>query len=136
MRKLRAVSAVLTLCIGVLTLCSCSMAVDPDKIEITPIEKLNTSAGELNDHAEEWELSQLEPNFRQYVAVGSDKLRIKNAIYPRIKKLADGSYILFYQDGQIGWNIYYSVSTDLVNWSLGLKLFDSVKIDVDGNGGR
>lgn len=132
MRKLRTVSAALALCIGVLTLCSCNMAADPDKIEITPIEKLNTSAGELNDHAEEWELSQLEPNFRQYVEVGSEKLRIKNAIYPRIKKLADGSYILFYQDGQIGWNIYYSVSTDLVNWSLGLKLFDSVKIDVDG----
>ena len=104
MRKLRTVSAALALCIGVLTLCSCNMAADPDKIEITPIEKLNTSAGELNDHAEEWELSQLEPNFRQYVEVGSEKLRIKNAIYPRIKKLADGSYILFYQDGQIGWN--------------------------------
>ncbi len=131
MRKLRAVSAALAFCIGALMLCSC--AVNPDKIEITPIEKLNTSQGELNDHAEEWKLSQLEPNYRQYVEVGSDKLRIKNVIYPRIKKMADGNYIMFYQDGQIGWNIYYSLSSDLVNWSLGLKLFDSVKIDIDGS---
>ena len=64
--------------------------------------------------------------------MGNDKLRIKNAIYPRIKKQAEDNYLMFYQDGQIGWNIYYSVSSDLVNWSLGFKLFNSVKIDVDG----
>ena len=129
MRKGRIVCTALALCTAA-TLCSCTAG--SGGIEITPIDKLNTTAGEINDHADEWAYSQLESNFRRYVEVGNDKLRIKNAIYPRIKKQAEDNYLMFYQDGQIGWNIYYSVSSDLVNWSLGFKLFNSVKIDVDG----
>lgn len=129
MRKGRIVCTALALCTAA-TLCSCTAG--SGGIEITPIDKLNTTTGEINDHADEWAYSQLESNFRRYVEVGNDKLRIKNAIYPRIKKQAEDNYLMFYQDGQIGWNIYYSVSSDLVNWSLGFKLFNSVKIDVDG----
>ncbi len=132
MKKSRAVYSVSAIFAIMISLCSCSGLSASHDVEITPIEKLNTAAGEINDHADEWELSQLESNFRQYVAVGSDKLRIKNAIYPRIKKVADDRYLMFYQDGQVGWNIYYSISSDLVNWGLGLKLFNSTKIDVNG----
>ena len=61
-----------------------------------------------------------------------DTLRIREANYPRIKKIADDRYILFYQDARVARNIYYSVSSDLKEWGLGLNLFASRSITVNG----
>lgn len=39
-----------------------------------------------------------------------------NALYPRIKKLGDGTYLLLYQQGPQAWNVYYALSTNLITW--------------------
>ncbi|MCC2685240.1 MAG: hypothetical protein K0R75_2139, partial [Paenibacillaceae bacterium] len=64
----------------------------------------------------------------QYIELNLKQLGITTATYPRLKKLADGSYLMLYQDGRIGWNIYYVRSTDLEHWSPPKKLFASTKI--------
>lgn len=120
------------LCPGTLTARSRQTKKQPTEVEITAIDRLNDGNAVVNDHAGDWETSRLEPNYRQYTEIGPDILRIGNATYPRIKKTAEDRYLLFYQDGQIGWNIYYSLSRDLVAWEPGRKLFESVGIEVDG----
>ena len=100
---------------------------------IHSIDQLNKAEPVINDHADDWAQSRLEPNFRQYNEVTEAKLRVKAANYPRIKKVADDRYILFYQDNQTAQNIYYSVSSDLKDWGLGVKLFKSHNITVNGS---
>ncbi len=99
---------------------------------IHTIDQLNKAEPVLNDHADDWRSSSLEPNSRRYTEVTEAKLRVREANYPRIKKLADDRYLLFYQDKQHAWNIYYSVSSDLEEWGLGLPLFTSRSITVGG----
>ena len=41
----------------------------------------------------------------------------KTSVYPRIKKMADGRYIMFFQGGQVASRILYSFSDDLKKWS-------------------
>ncbi len=100
---------------------------------IHSIDQLNKAEPVINDHADDWAQSRLEPNFRQYNEVTEAKLRVKAANYPRIKKVADDRYILFYQDNQTAQNIYYSVSSDLKEWGFGVKLFKSHNITVNGS---
>jgi hypothetical protein len=64
----------------------------------------------------------------QYIELNIKQLGITTATYPRLEKLADGSTLMLYQDGRIGWNIYYVRSTDLEHWSPPQKLFASTKI--------
>ena len=129
--KKRILCGVMALCLASVFLCSCKpKKTDPEDIVIHSIDSLNAGEPVINDHAEDWDKSRLEPNFRQYTEVTEGKLRIKAANYPRIKKIADDRYILFYQDNQTASNIYYSISSDLKEWGLGLKLFNAHNITV------
>lgn len=51
--------------------------------------------------------------------------------YPRMKRLADGRYMLIYQDGRWGPNVYYKLSEDYVTWSEPQLLFGKRTIDGD-----
>ena len=44
--------------------------------------------------------------------------------YPRIKKTADGNFILFYQEGEHGDTVYCTLSSDLKNWAEPIPLFE------------
>ena len=131
--KARALCGVMALCFAGAFLCSCKpQKAAPEDIVIHSINSLNAGEPVINDHAADWDKSLLEPNYRQYTEVTGDKLRIREANYPRIKKIADDRYILFYKDARVARNIYYSVSSDLKEWGLGLNLFASRSITVNG----
>ena len=131
--KARALCGVMALCFAGAFLCSCKpQKAAPEDIVIHSINSLNAGEPVINDHAADWDKSLLEPNYRQYTEVTGDTLRIREANYPRIKKIADDRYILFYQDARVARNIYYSVSSDLKEWGLGLNLFASRSITVNG----
>ena len=131
--KARALCGVMALCFAGAFLCSCKpQKAAPEDIVIHSINSLNAGEPVINVHAADWDKSLLEPNYRQYTEVTGDTLRIREANYPRIKKIADDRYILFYQDARVARNIYYSVSSDLKEWGLGLNLFASRSITVNG----
>ena len=131
--KARALCGVMALCFAGAFLCSCKpQKAAPEDIVIHSINSLNAGEPVINDHAADWDKSLLEPNYRQYTEVTGATLRIREANYPRIKKIADDRYILFYQDARVARNIYYSVSSDLKEWGLGLNLFASRSITVNG----
>ena len=87
------------------------------------IGELNTDKATLDSHSALTGNSSLELNFREYVLVDQSVLATASATYPRIKQMANGEYILFYQNGQIGSNIYYTTSKDTLNWEKANVLF-------------
>jgi len=60
--------------------------------------------------------------------IGKETVQVEKPIYARIKKLADGSYFLMWQGRRIASTIYYSLSSDLKNWSKGEVLFSPSQI--------
>lgn len=88
----------------------------PLDTEITSIHSLNIEKGYLNSHAAEWQNSTLEMDFRSYMTLESPQLSAINALYPRLKKLNDGSFLLIYQQGPQAHDVYYAKSKDLLFW--------------------
>lgn len=85
-------------------------------------DNLNKGAVKLDSHKDTWQYSFLEKDGRfGMLTLKSDGVsfstKAPKLIYPRLKKLADGSYIMTVNQGQIAHNIYYSRSKDLVTWS-------------------
>lgn len=81
---------------------------DPEPVigEITSIQSLNKSENvAVNSHADEWGNSSLELDYRRLLTLESPALSAVNALYPRIKKLGDGTYLLLYQQGPQAWNV-------------------------------
>lgn len=89
---------------------------DPVDTEITSIHDLNTNEGYLNSHSQQWQSSSFEMDYRSFIKLESPLLSAVNARYPRIKKLADGTYLLTYQQGPSAHNVYYARSANLASW--------------------
>ena len=87
------------------------------------IDKLNTNTSVSDSHASMTKNSSVELNFREYTEVDQSVLATASATYPRIKQMKNGEYILFYQNGQIGSNIYYTTSKDTLKWEKADVLF-------------
>ncbi|MBZ2194854.1 glycoside hydrolase [Occultella gossypii] len=75
--------------------------------------------------------ASLEFDRHRYVQLEADFLGTDVATYPRIRTMSDGRYLLTYQDAKIGWNILWTTSTDLADWSAPQLLFASHPI-LDG----
>jgi len=87
---------------------------------ITSINDLNTDASELDSHAGETQYSSLEVNYRESYFIASEDVFDEEGYYlwyPRIKRLSEDEYILFYQNGRWGPDIFCCRSTDGKNWS-------------------
>ena len=107
---------------------------NPAVLQITPIEKLNQGTATINSHADATSRSSLKMNFRSYVGLGQSALGVTNPNYPRIKKMADGSYIMFYHNNQIGASCDYAISKDLKTWNAKGKIYKNYAI-TDSKGG-
>jgi hypothetical protein len=100
---------------------------------ITPIEQLNRASPVVNSHAGVTSRSSLKMNYRTYVEPGKSALGVDAPHYPRIKRTANGNYIAFFHNNQIGAACYYAVSENLRSWSAKGKLFSNYAIiDSDG----
>ena len=96
-------------------------------------EALLTSPDDLNivaenAYAEATTPAYLEGDARSYIELSDDTTgepRYIKAQYPRLKKKADGSYILFFQYATYGPHIYYAHSRDLVHWEAPEVLYNA-----------
>ncbi len=88
----------------------------PVDTDITSIHQLNAEQGYVNSHSAEWQNSSVEMDFRSFQTVGNPLLTAVNARYPRFKKLADGSFLLIYQQGPTAHDVYYARSYNFVTW--------------------
>lgn len=96
---------------------------DIGSIAFHTISELNGGETTPDSHKDVTANSSVELNYREYVEINKAVLATSNATYPRIKKMANGEYILFYQNGQIGSNIYYTTSRDTLKWENADVLF-------------
>ncbi len=92
-------------------------------MKINTIDMLNTEKPSADSHGGFSARSNVELNFREYTEVTPDILLTTGAMYPRIKTMSDSRYIMFYQNAQIGSNIYYTTSDDTIEWSRAEVLF-------------
>ncbi len=92
-------------------------------LTLTPIGDLNLGPSTINSHKDFTSRSSLMMNFRSYVEIGVDQTKVNAPVYPRVRKMGDGGYILFYQNNQIGADSYYVMSSDLKKWVGGDRLF-------------
>lgn len=88
----------------------------PVYTDITSIYSLNTDEGFVNSHANEWQNSSVEKDFRSAQTIGNPLLTAINAQYPRFKRLSDGSFLLIYQQGPAAHDVYYAKSYNFASW--------------------
>ncbi len=102
-------------------------------LTITPIDKLNQGIPTINSHADITSRSSLKMNYRSYVNLGQSSLDVAKPNYPRVKKTANGNYIMFFHNNQIGASCSYAISADLKAWSAKGRIFENYSItDSDG----
>lgn len=100
---------------------------DPNALNITPIEKLNQATSTINSHADVTSRSSLKMNYRTFVELGESSLGVSIPHYPRVKKMANGNYIMFVQNDQHSISCNYTISQNLKVWSPKGKLFTNDK---------
>lgn len=96
--------------------------VKPDA-KVHRISDFNLSDEGLDSHRGVEGHSTLEPIYEFQQTIPTSVLGCTKPIYPRVKKCADGSFIMFYQQGQIASTIYYTKSDDLLSWTQGRRVF-------------
>lgn len=104
---------------------------------ITPVNELNQGIPVINSHADITSRSSLKMNYRMY-ATPSTEVKATYPRYPRVKRMKNGNYILFYHNGSANSNIGsgcdYAVSNDMKQWEHKGKLFEKYSItDSKGN---
>ena len=97
------------------------------------IYELNTEEDPIDSHAGVTHLSTLEVDYRNSYRIDNGVLIKEGDMwYPRIKRLSSGKYMLYFQDGRWGPNIYYCFSDDGTNWGEPNVLFQS-HLTANGN---
>ena len=95
-------------------------------IHISSISELNTEAS-IDSHENAKGPATFELNRREFVEVHRKYLGTTTPYYPRLKKINDHSYILFYNTGETGPSVKYTTSTDLVNWEESKFIFEQTE---------
>lgn len=107
----------------------------PTALSITPIEELNQGTPTINSHADVTSRSSIKMNYRSYVHLEKGSLGVDKPHYPRVKKMTDGNYIMFFHNNQIGASCSYAISENLRSWSAKGKVFTNYSI-VDSKGNK
>ena len=103
-----------------------SNTADPYYGGLHSIHELNCEPDELDSHTGVTNISTLEIDYRRSYKINNDEMINSGSMwYPRLKKLSNGRYILFFQDGRWGPNVYYTRSDDGINWDTPTLLFTS-----------
>ncbi len=87
--------------------------------ELLSIKELNQNSSDGSHANDDHLTSSLEINFRESIELRSSNTgatRYDNAWYPRIKKVSDDLYVMFFMYSQLGQHLYWTTSTDGYNW--------------------
>lgn len=93
-------------------------------MQLKKISELN-SAHVTDSHASECGASRLMPDFRETITLEgqSDPAISSKVYYPRVKKLANGKYLLLHMDYRLGGTVFYSLGDALGTFTARQKLF-------------
>lgn len=141
-------NVIIAMVLAVMATVSCNGKHDPVKpvrpsggAVLHTLDDMDLSGDGVNSHAGEEQWSVLQPIAGTMISIPHKTLvaqvpasatEQQTAMYPRIKKLANGSYIMFYHAGQLASRCFCISSKDLKNWSAPYLLLGPEKIPVDG----
>ncbi len=93
-------------------------------MQLKKISELNL-AHTADSHAGECGASRLMPDYRETVTLeGQSHPAISSKVYyPRVKKLANGKYIMLHMDYRLGGNVFMSLGDDIHSFTARQKLF-------------
>lgn len=104
---------------------------------------MNKADRQLNSHAGDELTSTLQPMYREFMVIPNTFL-LKDlpssatdqnfACYPRIKRMADGNFIMFYHGGQYGTRVWCTISPDLRKWSTPQLLYTAETVTIEKPG--
>lgn len=124
----------------VLILSACGKNETPDPVPVDGVQlhtvwDMNKEEAVINSHAGEELYSTLQPIYECYQVIPHAKLIGSNpgenwACYPRIKRMADGRFIMLYHRSQYGAYIWYVTSDDLLTWSAPKELYRPYQVQV------
>ena len=83
------------------------------------IKELNRNVTVGSHASDDIATAMLEINYRESLSLTSattGQTRYDNAFYPRIKKIRDNLYVMFWMWGELGPHLLWSTSKDGVNW--------------------
>ena len=92
------------------------------------IKMLNTRSEEGSHVEDDFLTASMESSFRDTVVLSAETMghfRFDSMWYPRIKKLREDLYILFFMSGQVGPHLYWSLSKDCVTWDTPEVLYNA-----------
>ena len=92
-------------------------------LQLTPVADLNQGSPVINSHENYTSRSSLMMNNRTYVELGQTQTLVAAPVYPRVRKMANGNFLLTYQNNQIGADSYHLISSDLLTWTGGTRIF-------------
>ena len=120
-------------------LLTAGLPVFAQKVRIHTQDEMNRVPHEINSNAGAEKWSSLEPVWQYGRLLESSTLipsnfpeEQKEPFYPRVKTLPDGSYVMFYQGGQVASRVLSCFSDDLVHWSSPNVIFGPTKVEVNG----
>ncbi|MBQ4556389.1 MAG: exo-alpha-sialidase [Clostridia bacterium] len=101
-------------------------------MQLKKISELNTQHT-TDSHAGECGASRLMPDFRETVTLeGQSHEAISSKVYyPRVKKLANGKYIMLHMDYRLGGNVFISLGDDIHSFTARQKLFGAYYLTRD-----
>ena len=98
---------------------------------IHSIGELNQTEYPLDSAAGEEAYSRLAKNYRESYELSNQKLGGVKAYYPRIKTLADGSYLMIFHNTRWGQNVYVAKSKDCIEWETPTAIFTQKDVTID-----
>jgi len=121
--------------------CLCCTNAAAQSARLHTQDQMNRTPHEVNSHAGAEQYSSLEPIFG-YTGLIKPSILIDPSVpeeqrmpwYPRIKALRDGSYIMFYQGGQVASRVFCSFSNDLRKWSGSKVIYSPYNVKDGGTG--
>ena len=97
-------------------------------LSLTPIGQLNQGENKVNSHDGVTQRSSLKMNYRTHINLYPNITGGDSPNYARLKRLADGSWILITHEADaknsVGWDVHYSTSQDLKKWTYRGMLFE------------
>ena len=115
-------------------------------VRLHTVMEMNKGEAVLNSHVGDELSSVLQPMWGWFKTIPHPYLTVgvsdngsdnqKQAIYPRIKKMANGKYIMFYHSGQYGSRIWYTTSSDFRTWADPVLLYEPYTVDITNSAGK
>lgn len=116
----------------------------PGSVVLHTVWDMNREPAVINSHKGEELESTLQIMYPMRQIIPHSTLLVGNpsgasetfSCYPRIKRMTDGGFIMFYHSGQYGSRIWCTTSRDFKSWTTPYMLYEPYQVDIKDAAGK